>query len=46
MANANECRCEKKVCGCTKAAACSCGPNCACKKECNCGPNCTCATAK
>jgi hypothetical protein len=46
MTTQNECRCEKNVCGCTKAEPCTCGKLCACKNACACGSGCSCTTAK
>jgi hypothetical protein len=46
MAKTNECRCDKKVCGCAKAEPCTCGPSCACQTTCNCGNGCSCGAAK
>ncbi len=46
MTTKSECRCEKKVCGCTSAEPCTCGKSCACKTSCACGGGCSCASAK
>lgn len=44
----NECRCEKKTCGCATVAAvpCTCGSECACERTCECGSGCGCGARK
>jgi hypothetical protein len=46
MPSQNDCRCEKKSCGCVAAEPCRCGPGCSCVKRCECGGGCACAAAK
>jgi len=46
MPSTNECRCEKKSCGCAAAEPCRCGASCSCVKVCECPIGCACAEAK
>ncbi len=46
MPSKNECRCEKKSCGCAHSEPCRCGPQCTCEKRCECGSGCACTPAK
>ena len=46
MPSRNDCRCEKKSCGCAAAEPCRCGPGCSCVKRCECADGCACAEAR
>jgi hypothetical protein len=46
MPSRNDCRCEKKSCGCAVAEPCRCGPSCSCVEGCECPEGCSCRQAR